>query len=110
MRNQDFIEHLRRSHFQLILHGDIHEINREIYKIWEKTNVHIIGTGSFGKVDDRPDCTPRLYNLLEIKKDLSSIRIHTRQQRIIDGPWEGWYGWPDTSNNEAHLPYFDITL
>jgi len=110
MRSQGFIEHLRRSHFQLILHGDIHEINREIYKRWEKTNVHIIGTGSFGKVDDRPDCTPRLYNLLEIKRDLSSIRIHTRQQCIIDGPWEGWYGWPDPSNNDAHLPYFDITL
>ncbi len=110
MRAQNFIEHLRQSHIQLIFHGDIHEINREIYKIWEDNNIQIIGAGSFGKVDDRPDCTPRLYNLLEIKRDLSLIRIHTRQQCIIDGPWEGWYGWPDPSSSDARLSYFDITL
>lgn len=110
MRIQNFIEHLRQSGVQLILHGDIHEINREIYKIWEKTNIHIIGAGSFGKVDDRPNCTPRLYNLLEIKKDLSLIRIHTRQQPIIDGPWEGWFGWPDPNSRDARLPYFKISL
>jgi hypothetical protein len=111
MRNQNFIEHLRQNNVQLILHGDIHEINRETYKGWEKNKIQIIGAGTFGaKVDDRPESIPRLYNLLEIKKDLSSIRIHTRQQRKIDGPWEGWYEWPDPSNNEAHLPYFDITL
>jgi hypothetical protein len=111
MRNQNFIEHLRQNNVQLILHGDIHEINREISKGWEKTKVQIIGAGTFGaKVDDRPESIPRLYNLLEIKKDLGLIRIHTRQQRKIDGPWEGWYEWPDPSNSDGHLPYFDITL
>jgi predicted MPP superfamily phosphohydrolase len=111
MRNQNFIEHLRQNDVQLILHGDIHEINREIYKGWERSKVQIIGAGTFGaKANDRPESIPRLYNLLEIKKDLGLIRIHTRQQRKIDGPWEGWYEWPDPSNSDAHLPYFDITI
>ena len=111
MKNQNYIEHLRQNNVQLILHGDIHEINREIYKGWERAKVHIIGAGTFGaKVDDRPESIPRLYNLLAIKKDLSLIRVHTRQQRKIDGPWEGWYEWPAPGNSKAHLPYFDITF
>ena len=57
---------------------------------------------------DRPESTPRLYNLLEIARDFLSIRVHTRCQPKRDGTWGGWYDWPDPEGGKGHLPYYDI--
>jgi len=64
---------------------------------------------SFGAVGtDRPEATPRLYNVLEIARDLKSARVHTRCQPKPDGPWDGWYEWPDPDGGKGRVPCYDI--
>jgi hypothetical protein len=58
---------------------------------------------------DRPESTPRLYNLLEVARDHSKIRIHTRCLRKAGGAWEGWAVWPGKEANEKRS-YYEIAL
>jgi hypothetical protein len=51
---------------------------------------------------------PRLYNVLEIARDLKSARVHTRCQPKPDGPWDGWHEWPDPDGGKGRVPYYDI--
>jgi hypothetical protein len=49
-------------------------------------------SGCFGaRAADRPESTPRLYNVLAIARDLKSIRVHTRYQPTSTSSWEGWH-------------------
>ena len=101
---------LRKAGVKVCLHGDVHEMRCELIGYKQADGqVHVIGAGSFGSAaEGRPESTPRLYNLLEIQPDLSSIRVHTRQQRKPDGVWEGWYEWPDPAGGHGRVPFFDI--
>jgi len=58
----------------------------------------------------RPESTPRLYNVLELQRDHSSIRVHTRQQPKPNGVCKGWNEWPMPDSSEGGLPYFDVPL
>jgi hypothetical protein len=72
--------------------------------------IHIAGAGSFGApTNARPESTPRLYNLIEIERDHSRIRVHTRCLRKDGGAWEGWAVWQGVKSTER-LTYYDITL
>jgi hypothetical protein len=51
---------------------------------------------------------PRLYNVLEIARDLKSARVHTRCQPKPDGPWKGWNEWPRPDGGDGGVPYYDI--
>ena len=71
----------------------------------------VVGAGSFGSpAAGRPEMTPQLYNVLEIERDHSSIRVHTRQQPKPNGAWKCWNEWPMPGNSEAGLAYFDVPL
>ncbi len=59
------------------------------------------------RADDRPESTPRLYNILEIARDLASVRVHTRCQPKPDGPWDGWYEWPDPDGGKGRVAFYD---
>jgi hypothetical protein len=73
--------------------------------------VHIVGSGSFGaRAADRGESVPRLYNVLEIARDFSSVRIHTREQRKPDGNWQGWHEWDDPKGGKGKIPCYDIDL
>jgi hypothetical protein len=86
-------------------------MNREMFKFWHPKKLHVIGAGSFGSpAEGRPESMPRLYNLLEVQRDLSSVRVHTRQQRKPDGAWDGWYEWDNPKGGHSHVPYYDIEL
>ncbi len=111
MRNTDLIENLQKAGVRICLHGDAHEINREVFKYWRAKKMYVIGAGSFGSpAKNRPESMPCLYNLLEVKYDLSSVRVHTRRQLKPDGPWEGWYEWEDPDDKEKRIPYYDISI
>jgi hypothetical protein len=70
-----------------------------------------VGSGSFGaRATNRPEGVPRLYNVLELARDFSSLRVHTRRQLTTDGPWRGSCEWPDPAGGPAQLPYYDISL
>lgn len=40
----------------------------------------------------RPEPTPRLYNLIEVARNHSKATIRTRCLRKDGGAWEGWAG------------------
>jgi hypothetical protein len=53
----------------------------------------------------RPESVPRLFNLLEVERDLSRIRVHTRAQRKQGGAWEGWAMWPGEKPGDRRAYY-----
>ncbi|MDZ4346999.1 MAG: hypothetical protein U1E51_31700, partial [Candidatus Binatia bacterium] len=106
-----FVERLRQSEFRLCLHGHVHEERADLIGYLHPTRkVYVAGAGSFGAPTiERPESTPRLYNLLEIERDHSRIRVHTRCMRKSDGAWEGWAVWPGATSTEKRT-YYEIHL
>ena len=109
LQDTNFIGHLQNNGVK-ILHGDVHELRRDLIGYWHSKKAYVVGAGSFGSpAAGRPESVPRLYNLLEARRDLGSIRFHTRSQRTPDEPWQGWYEWPADKVN-VRVPYYDINL
>lgn len=105
-----FLEQLRKAEFKLCLHGHIHENYAEIAGYLESRKLYIAGAGSFGATkDQRPESMPKLYNLIEIARDHSLIRIHTRCSKKNFGAWEGWAVWPSDKPHEKRS-YYEIPL
>lgn len=110
IRDVDFLGNLQKNGVRIALHGDVHEMRRDLIGYWHDKKLHVVGSGSFGaRAEDRPQSTPRLYNVLEISHDLHSARVHTRCQPKPDGPWKGWNEWPRPDGGEGALPYYDIS-
>lgn len=106
--NDAFIDRLWRAGARLSLHGHVHEERADVVKYTHPKRVHVIGGGSFGAPSkDRPESVPRLYNIIEVERDLSLVRVHTRSLRKEGGAWEGWAVWPGSSPNER-LTYYEI--
>ena len=111
MKDLEFLGNLQKNGVRLALHGDVHEMRRDLFKHWDARKVHIVGSGSFGaRAADRAEAVPRLYNVLEIARDFSSVRVHTREQRKPDGDWQGWHEWDDPKGGNGKVPYYDISL
>jgi hypothetical protein len=111
MSDLEFLGNPQKNHVKIALHGDVHEMRRDCIGYWSPENLHIIGAGSFGaRPIDRPDGTACSYNVLEIARDLKSVRVHTREQPKPDGPWKGWNNWPLPDGGMGGVPYYDIKL
>ena len=96
-----FVEQLRKASFCAALHGHVHEERPDLVGYQYGRMMHVAGTGSFSSgPGQRPESTPRLYNLLEISPDRTSIKVHTRCQRTEGGTWEGWARWPSETPNQ----------
>jgi hypothetical protein len=109
MADIEFLGNLQKNGVKLALHGDVHEMRRELIGYEARKHLHVIGSGSFGaRAEDRSESTPRLYNVLEIARDLKSVRVHTREQRKPDGAWGGWHEWPKPKGGTGRIPYYDI--
>ena len=116
MKDLGFMTQLQKAGMQVCLHGDVHEPRVGLfgYRL-PGIKVEVVGAGSFGSAaEGRPESTPRLYNLLEVKIDPQtgrhkSIRVHTRQQEKENESWTGFYQWPRRrgAGRQAH---FDIKL
>lgn len=106
-----FLERLKQANFKLCLHGHIHEERTDIIGYLHPTRkIYVAGTGSFGApTNARPESTPRLYNLLEVERDHSKIRVHTRCLKKNEGAWDGWAVWPGQSSSERRT-YYEIPL
>lgn len=109
IRNDAFVDQLRKANVALILHGHVHETKREVIG-YEHKQVHVAGAGSFGApAASRPESTPRLYNLLEIQRDHRRIRVYTRQLDKPTGAWKAWTNW-STDDPMTCISYYDIHL
>ena len=109
IRDPTFLQNLQKAGVRLVLHGDVHEMNRDQFRYWDPRKIHVAGSGSFGSpAAGRPESTPRLYNLFAIDRALRTARVHTRRQRKPDGPWEPWNEWPHPDGEPGALPYYDL--
>lgn len=111
IRDDAFVERLRTMGIRLCLHGHIHESRTDLLNYLHPRQIHVVGTGSFGAPwQHRVESTPRLYQLLELRPDRRSIRVHTRGLDKAGGAWGPRYEWPNPVDASARLPYFDIPL
>lgn len=111
MKSLDFMAHLQNRGVKLALHGDVHEDRRELFGHWHPKKIHVVGAGSFGaRGADRPESIPRLYNLLELERDFSRVRVYTRRQKTPDGAWDGYCEWPEPKGGEGRVAYYDVSL
>lgn len=112
MNDQVFMGHLKDFGVRILLHGDVHEVKRDVINPWDRQgSMYMIGAGSFAaQRDDLPESTPRLYNLIEIQPDLKKIKVYVRHQEKSDGPWDGHHIFPDPKNSKARVDYYDIDL
>lgn len=111
MKDTEFLGNLQKNGVRLALHGDVHEERRDLIGYLTKQKIHVVGSGSFGaRAEDRPESAPRLYNMLEIARDLKSARVHTRCQPKPDGPWRGWNEWEPPGGGDGGVPYYDINF
>ena len=106
-----FLEQLRKADVKLCLHGHIHENRADLVGYLHPTRqLYIAGAGTFGALaKERPASAPNLYNLLEIERDLSRIRVHTRKRDKVGGAWKRNSIWPSDIPN-TDCGYYDIKL
>jgi hypothetical protein len=104
-----FLDQLRQEDFKLCLHGHVHEDRADVVAYLHPRRIHVAGAGSFGApMMQRPESTPRLYNVIEVSRDHKRIRVHTRCLKKEGGAWEGWAVWP--GGRSKRKTYFDIKL
>ncbi|MFL5356781.1 metallophosphoesterase [Archangium sp.] len=107
MQRDAFLARLQQDGVRLVLHGHVHEQRADLVGYTDPSKqVHVIGAGSFGApTHHRPESVPRLYNLLEVARDHSRVRVHTRALRKAEGAWEGWAVWPGATKSERRTWY-----
>jgi hypothetical protein len=89
----------------------LHEHRRDDAGKWTMERLHIIGAGSFGAAKgDRGESIPRLYNVLEIARDFSSVTVRTRSQDTPDGDWGPYAKWRDPDGGKGFVDYYTIGL
>ena len=110
LANDDFVELLRNANYKICLHGHVHELRTELMGYTHRKTLDVIGAGSFGaSFEQRPESTPRLYNLLEIAADRSKISVHTRKREKPNGAWTGAAYW-STGKDNLYQSFYPIDL
>ncbi|WP_224242391.1 metallophosphoesterase [Hyalangium gracile] len=106
-----FMSRLLQADVRVCLHGHVHEERVDLINpLHPERRIQVVGAGSFGApTHHRPESVPRLYNLLEIPRDLRSLRVHTRCQRRQGGAWEGWAVWPSSQPGEKRA-WYEVTF
>jgi len=82
IRDESYVGNLVKAGFRLCLHGDVHEPRAALMNHLDPgKTLHVVGAGSFAaKAEDRPESVPRMYNLLEVERDLGRVRVSVRKQ------------------------------
>ncbi len=105
-----FMTRLRQAGVRLVLHGHVHEDRADLFSYMHPHRIYIAGAGSFGApAKDRPESTPRLYNLLEVSRELGRVRVFTRKLSREGEAWGPWAVWEGDSPNDKRA-YYDIEL
>lgn len=111
MQADAFMSRLLQAGVRACLHGHVHEDRADLVNyLHSERRIHVVGAGSFGApTHDRPESVPRLFNLLEVQRDLKRLRVHTRCLRKQGGAWEGWAVWPGERPGEKRT-YYEVQL
>jgi len=54
MKDIELLDHLHKNGVRVVLHGDVHEMQRELLGYWRENKLHIVGAGSFGGTRSGP--------------------------------------------------------
>ena len=110
MEDTAFMTRLSQAGVRLVLHGHVHEDRQDLFNYLHPKRIYLTGAGSFGAPAwERPESTPRLYNLLEIARDHSAVRVFTRRLSRVGEAWGPWAVWGGGEPNEK-LAFYDINL
>ncbi len=103
-----FLDQLRQENVRMILHGHVHEDRADVVRYTDPRKIYVAGAGSYGagKVE-RPESTPKLYNLIQVARNHAWAKVHTRCLRKEGGAWEGWAVWPDEEVGRKRM-YYEI--
>jgi hypothetical protein len=106
-----FTDRLLQADVRVCLHGHIHEDRADLVNyLHPERRLHVMGAGSFGApTHHRPESVPRLFNLLEVQRDLQQIRVHTRCLRKQGGAWGAWTVWPGEQRGTKRA-FYEVTL
>lgn len=106
-----FVGRMLQADVRVCMHGHVHEDRAELVNyLHPERRLHVMGAGSFGApMHHRPESVPRLYNVLEVQRDLRRLRVHTRAMPKQGGAWGAWAVWPGDKPGEKRA-YYDVTL
>ena len=113
IRDTTFMDDLQILKTRILLHGDVHQLNRSDYLGYRPNRrIHVLGSGAFAAAkEDRPESTPRLCNYLEISKDRRFLRVHTLKKGNELGPWQPMKDWIKPGSDETTgVSYFAVAL
>jgi hypothetical protein len=93
------------------LHGDVHELRRDVVGPYSTSRIHVVGCGSFGTApDDRPEATPRMYNLIEVYDDHTRARVSTQQQPNSGMPFKAYGSWSLPGERDVQSGRYEFAL
>jgi calcineurin-like phosphoesterase family protein len=106
-----FLGRLSQFGVRLCLHGDVHELRPDVVSPYSTSRIHVLGTGSFGAgANDRPETTPRMYNLIEVYDDQKRARVSTRQQSRPGVPFQAYATWSVPGQRDVRSGRYEFTL
>jgi predicted phosphodiesterase len=109
--NDVFLGRLSQFGVRLCLHGDVHELRPDVVSPYSTSRIHVLGTGSFGAAaNDRPEATPRMYNMIEVYDDHTGARVSTRQQSRSGMPFQAYATWSLPGQRDVRSGRYEFTL
>ncbi len=97
---------LESARVRLCLHGHLHQETAMLANFPNPRRLWVAGVGSFGAVDRAlPHAVPRQYNLIEVWRDHSKVRIRTRAQQYAGGAFSPHTRWPGASPDQRRDSY-----
>lgn len=109
MMKNEFLQLLSEHHFQICMHGHIHETIEEFYKRDLRHGIHIIGSGTFGAPLRKQEGIPLQYNLFKLDPEQAILTVETRKKEKSDGAWAPDARWFDGENPDP-VPRYTIQL
>ncbi len=109
----DALRRLGAAGFRVLLHGDVHKHRDDVMNYLDAgRRIHVVGGGAFAvRMEERPESTPRLYSVLEVARDLRSVRVIRRRQDTAEGPYEAFAVYPGADKHTMRGEYrieFDV--
>jgi hypothetical protein len=109
--NDAFLGRLSQFGVRLCLHGDVHELRPDVVGPYSASRIHVVGSGSFGAGPaDRPEATPRMYNLIEVFDDHTRARVSTRQQARSGSHFEAYAVWSVPGQDDVRGGRYEFAL
>lgn len=109
--SDEFLGRLSRAGVRLCFHGDVHELRPDIVSPYSSARIHVLGAGSLAAAaSDRPESTPRMYNLVEIHRDRTRARVSMRQQPKAGVQFQPYATWSVPGQRDVRSGRYEFAL